>query len=865
MEQSDSDKLVDLDQQMRMAYLDYAMSVIVSRALPDARDGMKPVHRRILFAMQDMGIRSNGPHKKSARIVGEVLGKYHPHGDSSIYDAMARMSQDFSMRYPLVDGQGNFGSIDGDSPAAMRYTEARIAPITDELLADIDKETVDFQDNFDGTLKEPLVLPAKVPNLLLNGSSGIAVGMATNIPSHNLRELTGALAYMIDNYDNIENITVEDLMRFVQGPDFPTGGIIIGSEGIKQAYTTGRGRIVVRARTHIEENRACRFDIIVTEIPYQVNKTTLIERIAELVREGRIDTIHDLRDESDRSGMRIVIELKKNAQPKSVLNQLFKHTLLQSTFGAQMLALVDNRPRYLSLKSALQIFIEHRLTVIVRRSEFELRKAKARAHILEGLLIALANLDAVIALIRAAKDSDTAKTQLMERFNLSEAQAQAILDMQLRRLSALERYKIEQEMSEIRARIQYLEELLASPKLQLGIVEKENDEMNEKYGDDRRTTIEPDAIENLSEGDLVPEKGVFVTLTDHGYIKRVDATAYRTYNRGAHGVSGHAMKNEDTLSKLMFVNTHDTMLFFTDKGKVYAEKVWHIDEANRTDKGTPVINIINIEGDERVTAMLAIHEFDEDGFLVMATAKGKIKRNRVKDYMNVRSNGLIAISLEEGDELRWVHQTDGKMDVLMVSENGKCLKFAEDKIRMMGRTAIGVRGMKLAEGDRLTSVSVANDSNYLLVVGEKGIGKRTPVSNIPRHGRATSGLMITNKRTLDVTGKIIAAHVLMENDDVTFISSSGHVIRLKGSSIPILSRTARGVRLVRMDGNATVAAVTSNDADAIPDQTEPVSELPSDADLPPEPETDEGAEAEEESPEEGSEDTEEETPDNDEE
>jgi len=480
---TDEVNIVDIDEQMRMAYLDYAMSVIVSRALPDARDGLKPVHRRILYAMQDMGIRSNGPHKKSARIVGEVLGKYHPHGDQSIYDAMARMSQDFSMRYPLVDGQGNFGSIDGDSPAAMRYTEARIAPITDELLADIDKDTVDFTDNFDGTLREPLVLPSKIPNLLLNGSSGIAVGMATNIPPHNLREISDAIKYLIENYDDVDNITVEELMRHVQGPDFPTGGVIIGREGITQAYSTGRGRIVVRGRTHVEENRPGRYDIVITEIPYQINKTTLIERIAELVRSGKIDAVHDMRDESDRSGMRIVLELKKNGQPKQVLNLLYKHSPLQSTFGVQMLALVDNQPRTLSLKKALCIFIEHRLVIIQRRSQYELRKAKEREHILDGLLIALANLDEVIALIRSSKDADTAKSGLIERFHLTEIQAQAILDMQLRRLSALERQKIEDEKREISVKIASLEELLASPKLQLDVVEKETDEIAKKYGD----------------------------------------------------------------------------------------------------------------------------------------------------------------------------------------------------------------------------------------------------------------------------------------------------------------------------------------------------------------------------------------------
>lgn len=823
---------VDIDQQMRIAYLDYAMSVIVSRALPDARDGLKPVHRRILFAMHDMGIRPNSPHKKSARIVGEVLGKYHPHGDSSIYDAMARMSQDFSMRYPLVDGQGNFGSIDGDSPAAMRYTEARITPITEELLADIDKETVNFSDNFDGTLKEPDVLPTKIPNLLLNGSSGIAVGMATNIPPHNLRELSAAIDYMIDHYDAMDEITVEDLMQFVQGPDFPTGGIIIGREGIMQTYSTGRGRIIVRARTHVEENAdSGRFDIIVTEIPYQVNKTTLIERIAQMVREGRIDTIHDLRDESDRDGMRIVIELKKHAQPRSVLNQLFKHTMLQWTFGAQVLALVNSQPKTLSLKRALQIFIEHRLDVIERRSIFDLKKARARSHILDGLLIALANLDAVIALIRAAKDTDTARTQLMERFGLDEIQAQAILDLQLRRLSALERFKIEEEQKALLEQIAYLEELLASPKMQLEIVEKENNEMSEKYGDDRRTSIEPDELESVTDEDMVPDRGVFVTLSERGYIKRVDANVYRTYNRGAQGVAGHGLKEEDSVAKLLFVNTHDTILFFTNKGKVYAEKAFRIVSKGRTDKGVPIVNFIDLDPNERVTAMLPVSDFESSTHLVMATAQGKIKRNSLKDYANLRSNGLIAIRLQDDDELKWVHLTNGSMDVIMVTKNGKGLRFPETKIRSMGRTAMGVRGMKIMPDDQLTSVVVANESDFLLVVSEKGIGKRTLVSGIPYHGRATQGVMITNKHALDITGKVLAAQVLHEDDDVTFVTSQGNIVRLRSGSIPIHGRAARGVRLIRLAEGAVVAGVSSNDAEAIQDDTPETESIPED-DLP---------------------------------
>ncbi len=816
----DGINVVDIDQQMRLAYLDYAMSVIVSRALPDARDGLKPVHRRILYAMHDMGIRANGPHKKSARIVGEVLGKYHPHGDSSIYDAMARMSQDFSMRYPLVHGQGNFGSIDGDSPAAMRYTEARISQITDELLTDIDKETVDFSDNFDGSLKEPLLLPAKLPNLLLNGSSGIAVGMATNIPPHNLGEIASALDYLIDNYENVENITVEDLMHYVQGPDFPTGGIIIGREGIIQAYSTGRGRVVVRGRTHVEENRSDRYDIIITEIPYQVNKTTLIERIAQLVREKRLDMISDLRDESDRTGMRIVLELKKGGQPRQVLNLLYKHSPLQSTFGVQMLALVNNQPRMLSLKRTLTIFIEHRLQIIQRRTQFELRKARDRAHILDGLLIALANLDDVIALIRASKDTESAKNGLMERFSLSEIQARAILDMQLRRLSALERMKIEDEKREIAAKIAAFEELLSSPRLQLETIQRETAEITAKYGDERRTTIEADAIESLSESDLVEDRNVFVTLTERGYIKRVNADTYRTYNRGAAGVAGHGLKEEDEVAKMIFANNLDTVLFFTNKGRVYSERAYRIVEGSRTANGTPVVNVINLEAEEKVTELIAVSAFDPEAYLVMVTANGKIKRNALNDYANVRTNGIIAIGLEGDDELRWVLQTDGKQFVILATEKGKGLRFAETVVRTMGRQARGVRGMRIAADDRLSCVDVAQEDDYLLIVGEKGIGKRTPVNGIPVHGRATGGVMITNKRMLDITGKVIAARVLKETDDVAFITSSGNVIRVKGFKIPINGRTARGVRLVRLTNEDTVVAVTSNDPEAIPSDSE---------------------------------------------
>src|SRR5689334_412358 len=629
--QSGNVQQVDIDAEMRSAYLDCAMSVIVARALPDARDGLKPVHRRILFAMHELGMRSNASYKKSARIVGEVLGKFHPHGDSAVYESMARMAQDFSLRYLLVDGQGNFGSVDGDSPAAMRYTEARLQKMAEEMLADLDKDTVDFGPNFDDSLQEPLVLPARLPNLLLNGSSGIAVGMATNIPPHNLRELAGAINYLIDKYDNIDDVSVEELMQFVTGPDFPTGGMIVGTEGILSAYSTGRGRIVMRGVAHIEEMKGGRYQINITEIPYQINKTTLIERIAELVRDDKIDAISDMRDESDQRGMSIVIELKRGAQPKKVLNQLYKYTTLQSTFGVQLLALVTDEngraePRTLPLKRALQIFIEHRQVVIVRRTNFELAKARARQHILDGYLIALANLDAVIKTIRESQDADVAKANLVQRFKLSEIQAQAILDMQLRRLAALERWKIEEEHKQVAEQIARLEDLLASPKKILGLIQADMRELAEKYGDDRRTRIAAEATESLSEADLVQDEAVLISLTARGYVKRVAASAFRSQSRGGRGVMGHTTKDEDEVLALIPARSLDTMLFFSDSGKVYSEKVYQIPDADRTAKGIPLVNVLSLGPNERVTAAIAVSDFSAHGFCVLSTIRGKVKR-----------------------------------------------------------------------------------------------------------------------------------------------------------------------------------------------------------------------------------------------
>src|SRR6266536_3051868 len=676
---------INIEDEMRRSYLDYAMSVIIGRALPDVRDGLKPVHRRVLWAMSELGNTYNKAYKKSARVVGDVIGKYHPHGDTAVYDTIVRMAQDFSMRYMLIDGQGNFGSVDGDNPAAMRYTEARLHKLAEELLADLDKDTVDFGPNFDESLEEPLVLPARVPNMLLNGTSGIAVGMATNIPPHNLRELTSAIIFLIENHETMDEIPLSELMKCIPGPDFPTGGIIVGREGIESAYATGKGRLVVRGMAHIEEGKSGRHEIIITEIPYQVNKSTLIERIAELVREDRIDQISDLRDESDQRGMSIVIELKRGAQPKKVLNQLYKYTQLQTTFGVQLLALVDGEPRTLPLKRALQIFIEHRQVVIVRRTNFELNKARARQHILDGYLTALNNLDAVIKTIRESQDADVAKANLVARFNLSEIQAQAILDMQLRRLAALERWKIEEEHKQVAEQIARLEDLLAHPKKILALIQDDMRDLAEKYGDDRRTRIAAEATETLSEADLVQDEAVLISLTARGYIKRVAASAFRSQSRGGRGVMGHTTKDEDEVVALLPARSLDTMLFFSDKGKVYSEKVYQIPDADRTAKGIPLVNVLSLGPDERVTAAIAVSDFSAHGFCVLSTLRGKVKRVVMEEFASVRPSGLIAMNLDEGDRLGWARVTSGNDKIIFVTEKGQALRFIETKVRAMGR------------------------------------------------------------------------------------------------------------------------------------------------------------------------------------
>lgn len=798
---------VDIDEQMRSAYLDYAMSVIVSRALPDARDGLKPVHRRILYAMFDMGIRSNSAFKKSARIVGEVLGKYHPHGDSAVYDAMARMAQDFSMRYMLVDGQGNFGSIDGDAPAAMRYTEARLHAAAEEMLADIDKDTVDFIDNFDGSLKEPTVLPSRLPNLLLNGASGIAVGMATSIPPHNLSEISNAIGHLIDNYDRIDEVSTEELMHFVQGPDFPTGGVIVGRDSIQQAYSTGRGRLVVRGMAHIEEMKGNRHRIVITEIPYQVNKTGLIERIAELAREGKLDAISDLRDESDRRGMSIVIELKRGAAPKQVLNQLYKYTPLQSTFSVHFLALVNGEPRLLSLKRALQIYVEHRDEIITRRSKYELEKARNRAHILDGLLIALANLDDVIKTIRESKDADTARERLMSRFKLSEPQAQAILDMQLRRLAALERQKIEDEHREVLARIAYLEDLLDHPRKILGLIKEDLTALNEKFGDERRTRIIGETHEELKEEDLIPDESVLITFTQKGYIKRVAANLYRTQGRGGRGVSGQTIRQEDEILFLIPARTLHTVLFFSDRGKVYSEKVYQIPDANRTDRGIPIVNVLSLDAGEKITAAVSIHNFDEGYYCTMATLKGRVKRVALSEFASVRPSGLIAISLEEKDQLYWVRLTSGKDEIIMVTRQGQALRIAESDIRSMGRQAAGVTGIKLKGDDLLASMEVIEPEGQLLVVTERGYGKRTKLDEYPAKGRATGGVATIDQKNLPKIGHISSARVVQEADEISIISSGGIMLRLKVNGISMSSRATRGFKLMDLGSEDIVASV----------------------------------------------------------
>lgn len=797
----------DIIDEMRSAYLDYAMSVIVARALPDARDGLKPVHRRILYAMHDMGIRYNSAYKKSARIVGEVLGKYHPHSDQAVYDAMARMAQDFSMRYPLVDGQGNFGSIGGDPPAAMRYTEARMNRLAGEMLVDIEKDTVDFAENFDASLQEPEVLPSRLPNLLLNGSSGIAVGMASNVPPHNLRELIDALIFLIDKYDNIEEITVDELLDFVKGPDFPTGGYIVGFEGVRDVYRAGRGRITVRGKAEIEEMSGGRFRIVITEIPYQINLTNLIERIAELARSGRLEGVSDLRDESDRNGLSIILELKRGAQPRTVLNRLYKYTPLMTTFSAQILALVNGEPLTLTLKRALQVFIDHRIEVITRRTEFDLAKAKERAHILEGLMIALANLDDVISTIRESSDVAQARDRLMSRFNLTEVQAQAILDMQLRRLAALERQKIEDEYGEIKGLIEYLEGLLANPGKILNVIKEDLTELGGLYSDERRTKFDMEGATEFDEEDLVRDEAVLISITQNGYIKRVTTQSYRAQGRGGKGVIGHTTKDEDEVAILLPARTKDVVLFFTNVGKVYSEKVYRIPEGSRTHKGTIVQNILALGAEESITAVVRVTDFSKADYCMMVTRNGRAKRVELSEFASVRPSGLIAIGLEEEDELGWVRLTTGENEIIIVTENGQALRYAEDQVRAMGRQAQGVIGIRMRGDDKVTSMEVVDPGGDILVVTTGGFGKRTPLNQYSPKGRGTLGVKTIDTNAIPRIGKIAAARVVHPGDDLTIISSGGQVLRTDVGNIKQAGRATKGVIAINLDRGDSVASI----------------------------------------------------------
>jgi len=799
---------VEIIDEMKRSYLDYAMSVIVSRALPDVRDGLKPVQRRIIYAMHQQGMHHSARYQKCAAVVGEVLKNYHPHGDASVYDALVRMAQDFSMRYPLVDGQGNFGSVDGDSPAAMRYTEARLAAISDELLRDIEKNTIDFVDNYSGTTKEPALLPSVLPNLLLNGGSGIAVGMATNIPPHNLGEVIDATTYLIDRPD----ATIEDLMKFVRGPDFPGGGSIFDVEEIAAAYGTGKGKIVTRAKAEIEESKTGKYQIIITELPYQVNKAQLITRIAEMVKDKKLDGIADLRDESDRRGMRIVVDLKKDGRPQSILNNLYKHTAMQQTFAVNVVALVDGTPQTLTLKMILGEFVKHRQIVVTRRSQYELDEAKKRAHILEGLKIAVDNIDEVIETIKKSKDADVARVNLMQKFKLTEIQATAILDMQLRRLAALERQKIEDELAMTLELIEYLEDLLAHPEKILAVVKGELAKIKEKYADERKTRVFRDKIGEFSEEDLVADDACIVTITETGYVKRQDLGTFRTQRRGGKGVMGMTTKEEDVIGQLFTCRTHDKLLFFTDQGRVFSLKVYELPEGSRQAKGQAIINLIDIEQGEKILSTLAISKKDgEAKFVMMATEKGTVKKTAITAYESIRRSGIIAIKLSQGDSLCWVRKTSGEDDVFIVSENGQSIRFSEKDVKPTGRDTMGVRGIRLRKDDRVVSMNILNRDEKkadLLVVMDKGLGKRTQVGEWSRQKRG--GIGIKAAQLTERTGKIICAKIITpEDESLVLTSKNGQIIRLPIRNIPRLGRATQGVTLMRFSGPDSVAAATT--------------------------------------------------------
>lgn len=792
---------INISTEMRTSFLDYAMSVIVSRALPDVRDGLKPVHRRILYAMQDLGNTADKPHKKSARIVGDVIGKYHPHGDSAVYDTMVRMAQDFNYRYMLVDGHGNFGSVDGDGAAAMRYTESRMSRIAMELLRDINKDTIDYQDNYDGQEREPIVLPSRYPNLLVNGTSGIAVGMATNIPPHHLGETIDAVLALADN----SAITTEELMDIIPGPDFPTGGIILGRSGIRRAYETGRGSVIIRGKVEIEQQSNGKETIIVGELPYQVNKARLIEKIAELVRDKKIEGITHLADESDRTGMRIVIEVRRDANANVLLNNLYKQTALQSSFGINMLALVDGQPKILALKEILYHYLEHQKVVIRRRTQYELKKAEDRAHILEGLRIALDHIDEIIALIRASKTTDEAKTGLIERFDLSERQAQAILDMRLQRLTGLERDKIEEEYQELQTLIAELRSILADEEKLVQIIREELLEVKNRFADDRRTEITTGGAEMIEDEDLIPVENSVLTLTHNGYIKRLPASTYRSQRRGGRGIQGMGTNDDDFVEHLLNTSTHDTILFFTSKGRVFKTKGYQVPEFNRTAKGLPIINLLGVEKDEKVTAMIPVEAFEAEKYLFFATRDGIVKRTPVSEFGNIRSNGLIALTLRGDDELIGVRMTNGDENIVIGTRDGMLIKFNETDIRSMGRIAGGVRGIRLREGDIAVGMDTVHEGDEILVVTEKGFGKRTPEDEYRIQSRGGYGL-----KTLHVTdrnGSLVAMKTVDGTEDLMLITIHGILIRMDVEDISVIGRSTQGVRLIRLGEDELVATV----------------------------------------------------------
>ena len=797
---------IDLEQEMKKSFISYAMAVIITRALPDVRDGLKPVHRRILYAMHELGVTPDKPFRKCARIVGDVLGKYHPHGDSSVYGALVRLAQDFATRYPLVEGQGNFGSVDGDGAAAMRYTEARMSKMNMQMLADIDKETVDFAPNFDETLMQPCVLPSRFPNLLVNGSSGIAVGMATNIPPHNLGEVIDGVVKLIDKPD----ATSQELMECIKGPDFPTGGLILGRRGIYDTYTTGRGRIIVRAKTDIEPMPNNRQRIVVTEIPYMVNKAALVAKIAELVHDKRLDGISDIRDESDREGMRIVIELKRDVNAAVVLNYLYKHTQMQDVFGAIMLALVDGEPKVLTLREMLYYYLEHQKDVITRRTRYDLDKAEARAHILEGLLIALDNIDEIVRIIRGSANTGEAKVQLMERFALSDKQAQAILDMRLARLTGLERERLQEEYAELEKTIAYLRAVLADEKLVLGIIREEILAIKEKYADERRTEITAMDGE-IDPEDLIQEDSVVVTLTHFGYVKRIPRTTYRSQNRGGKGVMGMTTREEDYAERLLVTSTHAEIMFFTNRGRVYSLKGYEIPEAGRTARGTAIVNLLQLDGGEKVTAMIPLPKEREEGYLVMATRKGLIKKTGSDEFANLRKMGLIAIALREDDELIGVELTQGSSELMLATRMGQAIRFSESDVRPMGRNSMGVRSIDLAEGDEVIDVAKVEEGKQVLAITQNGYGKRTDISEFRAQSRGGKGILAM--RLTEKTGLMAAQLLVSEHEDVMLITDNGTIIRMPVDDISVIGRVSQGVRVMRVEDEGRIVGVTATERD----------------------------------------------------